>query len=76
MAIVTRFNAVVKMGKVEIAGFLGWLMWLYVHVSFLTGLRNRTVTALTWIYNALSSKRYNLPTTPGQRHAKSENSEN
>ncbi|MDK8243952.1 NAD(P)/FAD-dependent oxidoreductase [Corynebacterium sp. UMB10321] len=76
MAIVTRFNAVVKMGKVEIAGFLGWLMWLYVHVSFLTGLRNRTVTALTWVYNALSSKRYNLPTTPGQRHAKSENSEN
>lgn len=76
MAIVTRFNAVVKMGKVEIAGFLGWMMWLYVHVSFLTGLRNRTVTALTWVYNALSSKRYNLPTTSGQRHISSGTSEN
>lgn len=66
MAIVTRFNAVVKMNKVEVTGFIGWLMWLYVHVMFLIGLRNRTVTSLTWIYNAFSSKRYNLPTTQRQ----------
>lgn len=70
MAIVSRFHAVVKMGKVEIAGFLGWIMWLLVHVSFLVSKRNRVVSMFTWTLNALSPKRYNLPTTLQQMHAR------
>ena len=70
MAIVSRFNAVVKMGKVEIAGFLGWVMWLLVHVSFLVGARNRLVSMFTWTLNALSPKRYNLATTLQQMHGR------
>ena len=66
MAIISRFNAVVKMGKVEFTGFIGWLMWLFVHVQFLQGLRNRVVTSFTWLLNALNSRRYNLVTTNGQ----------
>lgn len=70
MAIVSRFHAVVKMGKVEIAGFLGWVMWLLVHVSFLVSKRNRVVSMFTWTLNALTPKRYNLPTTLQQMHAR------
>ncbi|WKK61520.1 NAD(P)/FAD-dependent oxidoreductase [Corynebacterium sp. P3-F1] len=70
MAIVSRFHAVVKMGKVEIAGFLGWIMWLLVHVSFLVSKRNRVVSMFTWTLNALTPKRYNLPTTIQQMHAR------
>ena len=70
MAIVGRFHAVVKMGKVEIAGFLGWIMWLLVHVSFLVSKRNRIVSMFTWTLNALTPKRYNLPTTLQQMHAR------
>ena len=70
MAIVGRFHAVVKMGKVEIAGFLGWIMWLLVHVSFLVSKRNRVVSMFTWTLNALTPKRYNLPTTLQQMHAR------
>lgn len=70
MAIVSRFHAVVKMGKVEIAGFLGWIMWLLVHVSFLVSKRNRVVSMFTWTLNALTPKRYNLPTTLQQMHAR------
>ncbi|WP_115684644.1 NAD(P)/FAD-dependent oxidoreductase [Corynebacterium senegalense] len=70
MAIVSRFNAVVKMGKVEITGFIGWLMWLAVHVSFLAGGRNRVVSALTWTLNALSPKRYNLATSLQEMHGR------
>ena len=66
MAIISRFNAVVKMGKVEFTGFIGWLMWLFVHVQFLQGMRNRVVTSFTWFLNALNSRRYNLVTTDGQ----------
>lgn len=70
MAIVGRFHAVVKLGKVEIAGFLGWIMWLLVHVSFLVSKRNRIVSMFTWTLNALTPKRYNLPTTLQQMHAR------
>ncbi|MCT1411216.1 NAD(P)/FAD-dependent oxidoreductase [Corynebacterium sanguinis] len=70
MAIVSRFNAVVKIGKVEVTGFTGWLMWLAVHVSFLVGVRNQFVTMLSWFANALSPKRYNLATTLSQMHGR------
>ncbi|MCT1555762.1 NAD(P)/FAD-dependent oxidoreductase [Corynebacterium sanguinis] len=70
MAIVSRFNAVVKIGKVEVTGFTGWLLWLAVHVSFLVGVRNQFVTMLSWFANALSPKRYNLATTLSQMHGR------
>ena len=70
MAIVSRFNAVVKIGKAEVTGFAGWIMWLAVHVSFLAGVRNRFVTMLSWFINALSPKRYNLATTLAQMHGR------
>ncbi|MHA2788949.1 NAD(P)/FAD-dependent oxidoreductase [Corynebacterium sp. S7] len=70
MAIVSRFSAVVKMGKVEVTGFLGWIMWLVVHVMFLVGFRNRLVSMFTWGLNALSPRRYNLATTSQQMHGR------
>ncbi|WP_342319717.1 NAD(P)/FAD-dependent oxidoreductase [Corynebacterium mayonis] len=70
MAIVSRYNAVVKMGKVEITGFIGWIMWLVVHVSFLVNTRNRVVSLFTWTLNALTPKRYNLATTLQQMHSR------
>src|SRR5699024_4442600 len=60
MATVSRFSAVVKMGKVEVTGFIGWLLWLGVHLMFLVGFRNRFVSAVSWGLNALSRKRWNL----------------
>ncbi|SER50898.1 NAD(P)/FAD-dependent oxidoreductase [Corynebacterium cystitidis] len=68
MAIVSRFSAVVKMGKVEVTGFIGWIMWLVVHVMFLVGFRNRFVSMITWGLNALSPRRYNLAITSQQMH--------
>ncbi|WP_257158211.1 NAD(P)/FAD-dependent oxidoreductase [Corynebacterium cystitidis] len=70
MAIVSRFSAVVKMGKVEVTGFIGWIMWLVVHVMFLVGFRNRFVSMITWGLNALSPRRYNLATTSQQMHGR------
>lgn len=70
MATVSRFSAVVKMGNVEVTGFIGWLLWLGVHVMFLVGFRNRFVSAINWGLNALSPKRYNLATTRHQLRAR------
>jgi NADH dehydrogenase len=70
MATVSRFSAVVKMGKVEVTGFIGWLLWLAVHLMFLVGFRNRMVSAVSWGLNAMSRKRWNLETTRQQLHAR------
>jgi NADH dehydrogenase len=48
MATVSRFRAVVSFKGIRVAGFVGWLMWLFVHLAFLTGFRNRFVTILGW----------------------------
>jgi len=70
MAIVSRFSAVVKMGKVEVTGFIGWVLWLAVHVLFLVGFRNRLVSMLNWGLNSVSRTRYNLATTRQQLHSR------
>ena len=70
MATISRFSAVVKMGKVEVTGFIGWVLWLAVHIMFLVGFRNRFVSGISWGLNALSRKRWNLATTRQQLHSR------
>ncbi|MDN6304786.1 MAG: NAD(P)/FAD-dependent oxidoreductase [Corynebacterium sp.] len=70
MAIVSRFNAVVKLDKAEISGPIGWLMWLAVHLMFMVGFRNRFVAAFSWGLNTLSANRWHLVATRQQLHAR------
>ena len=39
MATISRFRAVVSFKGIRVSGFIGWLMWLFVHLAFLTGLQ-------------------------------------
>jgi NADH dehydrogenase len=48
MATISRFHAVVSFRKLRLSGFLGWLMWLLVHITFLTGFRNRLSAMFHW----------------------------
>jgi NADH dehydrogenase len=48
MATVSRFRAVAMVGPLRISGFLGWLLWLFVHLTFLTGFKNRIATVFNW----------------------------
>lgn len=70
MATISRFSAVVKMGKIEVTGFIGWVLWLAVHVMFLVGFRNRFVAAMSWGLNVLSRARWQLTTTRQQLHGR------
>ncbi|MCS4489366.1 NAD(P)/FAD-dependent oxidoreductase [Corynebacterium sp. ES2794-CONJ1] len=70
MATVSRFNAVVKLGKVEITGFIGWILWLVVHLMFIVGFRNRFISMISWGLNAMSRKRWHLATTRQQMHSR------
>lgn len=70
MAIVSRFNAVVKMNKAEVSGFLGWIMWLVLHLLYMVGFRNRAVAAFSWGLNSVSRRRWQLVATRQQLHAR------
>ena len=48
MATIARFRAVVSVGRLRLTGFAGWLTWLFVHLVFLTGFRNRLAAVASW----------------------------
>ncbi len=41
-------DAVLSAGPVRLNGLPGWLSWLFIHIAFLTGYRNRAGAILTW----------------------------
>ena len=41
-------KAVMSAGPLQISGFPGWVGWLFIHIAFLTGYRNRIGAILTW----------------------------
>ena len=47
-AYISRGRAVVSAFKLNFGGFLGWLVWLFIHIAFLTGYRNRIGAVLGW----------------------------
>jgi NADH dehydrogenase len=49
MASIARFSAVVDFKGIRVSGFLGWLMWVFVHLAFLTGFKNRFIALSKWI---------------------------
>jgi NADH:quinone reductase (non-electrogenic) len=48
MASISRSFGIAEIGPVRLAGFAGWLLWLFVHLAFLTGFKNRFSTLSHW----------------------------
>jgi NADH dehydrogenase len=49
-AYISRGRAVVSVSRLNFGGFLGWLVWLFIHIGFLTGYRNRVGAVIGWWY--------------------------
>jgi NADH dehydrogenase len=47
-AAVGRFKAIVSVHGVHLSGFPGWVVWLFVHITFLNGFANRLATLWRW----------------------------
>ena len=47
-ATIGRFRSVVDFRGLRLSGFPGWVVWGFVHLTFLTGFGNRVTTLLTW----------------------------
>jgi NADH dehydrogenase len=54
MATIGRNRAVARLFGFEVAGRLAWWVWLFAHLVFLVGFRNRAAVFLNWIYHYLT----------------------
>jgi NADH:ubiquinone reductase (H+-translocating) len=50
LATIGRSRAIADFGRVRFAGRLAWFLWLFVHIMFLVGFRNRIVVFIEWAY--------------------------
>ncbi len=51
MATVGRNKAVVDLPRFKFQGVFAWFVWMFVHLYFLIGFRNRVVVFINWVYN-------------------------
>jgi NADH dehydrogenase len=57
LATIGRAAAVAQFGKVHISGFLAWLSWLFIHIFFLIGFRNRMIVLIQWAWSYFTYER-------------------
>src|SRR5450759_1156887 len=57
LATIGRASAVAQFGKFELSGYFAWLAWLFVHIFFLIGFRNRLLVMIQWAWSYLTYER-------------------
>jgi NADH dehydrogenase len=73
LATIGRRAAVVKLARLRLQGFVGWLFWAAVHIYFLIGVRNRFIVAFSWLWTYVTFQRgARLITEPDARQAEPE----
>ncbi len=68
MATVGRNYAIAEIWKLRLTGFPAWLTWIFVHIAYLIGFRNRVFVLFQWAYGYLTyHRRVRLITRPGKQ---------
>jgi NADH dehydrogenase len=57
MAVIGRGSAVADIGPVETSGFLAWVFWLFLHIFWLVGFRNRLAVLGEWAWSYITLQR-------------------
>ncbi|MGE0527450.1 MAG: NAD(P)/FAD-dependent oxidoreductase [Bdellovibrionales bacterium] len=57
MATIGRRSAVVEFGRLRFGGLIAWYLWLFVHVYYLIGFRNRILVLWQWFYSYVTYRR-------------------
>ena len=64
MATISRFRAVANVGKLQVRGFLAWLLWLFIHLMFLIGFHQQVTTLGHWLVAFIGRTRTERSFTP------------
>jgi NADH dehydrogenase len=70
LATISRFSAVASIGKVHLAGFPAWVVWVAVHLFYLVGFKNRVTAVLHWFVSFLGRGRSERVSTQQQAFAR------
>ncbi|HVX05343.1 MAG TPA: NAD(P)/FAD-dependent oxidoreductase [Rhodanobacteraceae bacterium] len=57
LASISRSSAVVDLRGLQFSGFIGWLFWLFAHIFFLIGFRNRLAVVWNWAWSYVTWQR-------------------
>jgi NADH:ubiquinone reductase (H+-translocating) len=57
LATIGRSAAIAQFGKLHISGLLAWLSWLFIHIFFLIGFRNRVIVLIQWAWSYFTYER-------------------
>lgn len=57
MATIGRSRAIAQAGKMQLSGTMAWLAWLFIHLLYLVGYRNRFVVLFNWAWSYVFYKR-------------------
>jgi NADH dehydrogenase len=73
LATIGRAAAVADLGRLKLSGFPAWLAWLFIHLFFLIGFRNRYLVLVQWAWSYVTYDRgARLITGPLPRPVKDE----
>jgi len=56
MATIGKYRAVMESGSLKMTGRLAWMAWLFVHVFYLIGFKNRVAVMAQWAWSYIFSK--------------------
>jgi NADH dehydrogenase len=59
MATIGRHKAIVQVKKIKFSGYFAWMTWLFLHLFYLMGGRNRIGTIADWCWNYFTFDRGN-----------------
>ena len=54
MATIGRSRAILDLGRLHLAGFPAWVLWLLIHIYYLTGFKNRLLVVAQWAWSYLT----------------------
>ena len=57
MATISKFSAVAKIGKIRLTGFIAWAAWLFLHLLYIAGFKQRVTTLLSWAITFVTNGR-------------------
>jgi NADH dehydrogenase len=57
MATIGRASAVAEAGKLKMKGLIAWLAWLFVHIMYLVGFRDKISVLINWVYAYVGFRR-------------------
>jgi NADH dehydrogenase len=69
LATIGRYRAVAAFGRLEVTGVPAWFLWLFVHIMYLAGFRNRISVLLQWGYAYFTYQRGSRLIREGARSA-------